>query len=406
MVQMEAGEYKEYTVDLGLYEAVRRLIEDNEQCFKTAKIVIFGCGKTGRLVAEILTKMHRPIYGYIDNDVEKQNVEINSYCVYAPTILDASDDFQVIVGSQQQKVCREITGQLEEKGYRRDRNYHLLEFDADAELLEAVRQPRKSYIQFFGCCLYSSIAMEDIGRNTESLARMLEAALGRENTKLLALPGFSLREYYELLKMQIHMGNKPKGAVLIANMAQFMKRYQFLHDYSQHVELFEQLKQEFSIADSEYEAFLSDKRSRTESMQVRVAIKKADANVSERAARQKFKLKYMGEVETESEGCTYLEKLMDYCKQNRMKVLVVIAPVNYQYGQKVFGDKFNTYYDANVKLIQDMVGYANMDFLDCSYLYAEEDYPNPMQSDELGSCSGRQKIAEAVLSKLGEWEGL
>lgn len=400
---MEAREYREYTVDLGLYEAVERLVDVNEQRFKTAKLVIFGCGKTGRLVAEILQKLDRSIYGYIDNDVEKQEVEINSYCVYPPAVLDTADDFQIIVGSLQQKACREITEQLEEKGYHREENYHLLEFDADAVLLEAFRQPRRNHIQFFGCCFFSSIALGDIGRNTESLSRMFEAAIGRENTKILALPGFSLREYYELLKLQIHMGNKPKGAVLIANMAQFMKRYQFLHDYSQHVELFEQLKQEFVIVDPEYEVFLGDKRSRTENAQVRTEIRKTDANVSERAARQKFKLKYLGEVETESEGCKSLEKLLDYCKENGMKVLVVIAPVNYQYGREVFGDKFNTYYEANVKLIQDMVGCVNMDFLDCSYLYAEEDYPNPMQSDELGSCSGRQKIAEAILSKLGEW---
>lgn len=401
---MEAREYQEYTVDFGLYEAVKRLVDDNEQHFRAARLVIFGAGKTGRLIAQILRKLNILIYGYVDNDVDKQGVEISMDCVYAPSILDSVDDFQIIVGSLQGKLCLEITEQLEEKGFIKNKNFHLLEFDADALLMEKIRQPKANYIQFFGCCFFSTIAMEDISCSIETLSQMIEAELGRENTKILALPGFSLREYYELLKMQVHMGNTPKGAVLIANMAQFMKRYQFLHDYSQHLELFEQLKQEFYIVDSEYEDFLRDKRNRTENAQVRTEIKKTDANVSERAARQKFKLKYMGDVEKESEGYKYLEKLLYYCEKNQMKVLIVIAPVNHQYAQRVFGDKFSGYYESNVKLIQDAVGYGNMDFLDCSYLYEEEDYPNPMQSDELGNYSGRKKVAQAILEKLGEWE--
>ena len=69
----------------------------------------------------------------------------------------------------------------------------------------------------------------------------------------------------------------------------------------------------------------------------------------------------------ETEGIQYLKKIIQLARENNIKVIPFVPPVNYELGERIFGADFNKRYAKNVNKIDSIVRENDLELLEMSY---------------------------------------
>ena len=80
----------------------------------------------------------------------------------------------------------------------------------------------------------------------------------------------------------------------------------------------------------------------------------------------------------------------------KIKLAFFIPPVNYQYAEQLWGDKFKERYEENVKTLKQALEDRQIDVLDMSYLLSSDEFAAYCTIDECANYPGRVKVADTI----------
>ena len=180
---------------------------------------------------------------------------------------------------------------------------------------------------------------------------------------------------------------------------------QHLLPRSQHEELLRMVYETVNLSSTEYEEYMEIVHERNKNVQAEffTTNKYGNRNMpSEGKSKVYFRLNYLYELDVETEGIQYLVKLFQVARDRDIKVIPFIPPVNYQLGEKIFGNGFETRYSKNINKISDIVKNNGLQLLDMSYALKANEFAQPDTPDETANDLGRKKITDILTKKIRE----
>lgn len=376
---------------------LKEVVDRNIEKIKGKKLLIFGSGIRGNEFMQLLRKWNIDIYGFVDNNKDKWGGKIADYTIYSPDILTQSSDYAVLVSVE---ISDAINRQLEEMGYKFNENYFVVKTDIYEEYIKEVARPLSDYTLIQGCCFFTTISMSDEEGQTDNLTDLLYERLGKDKCKILGIHGLMMPIYYEMLRLQLMMGYKPKKAVVCFSLPNLLNRHSY-YPRAQHPVLFERIQKELQIEDEQYSQFVKLRRERFENLQTDAFVSKTSkAKSYEKVAKMNFKLRYMAEIEDDSESVFYLKKIIQLCRENDISVWIGIDPVNYIFGERCFGKDFLEYYDKNLQYVKNFSQKEKVNLFDLSFILEKEDLSGEDAVTEISRYSGRVKVADYMSQVL------
>ena len=118
-----------------------------------------------------------------------------------------------------------------------------------------------------------------------------------------------------------------------------------------------------------------------------------------------MKLNYMFRMDMENECIVYLKKFIRFCREEEIKLLLFIPPVNYEYAQELWGDAFREKYEKNVNALAELAKESGTAMKDFSYFLPRSGFADVCTIDETLNWKGRRALADSLKEKIRE-EGM
>ena len=306
---------------------------------------------------------------------------------------------KILISAENSKEIEEF---LEEDGYKKEEDFFTVRSNLYEKYVEEFIRPYTRDVLIMGDCEFSKISLEDT--DMRNLAEMLKDELGERRAKVLAMHGMGLRSHYNLLHTQIAMGMIPKILVIMINLDTLTGK-QHLLPRSQHEELLRMVYEKAHVDSKEYEEYLEIVHERKKNLQAEFfttnKFGKRDVP-SDAKSKVYFRVNYLYELDVETEGIQYLKKIIQLARENNIKVIPFVPPVNYELGERIFGADFNKRYAKNVNKIDSIVRENDLELLEMSYSLKQNEFAQPDTPDETANDAGRKKVAEILCRKIEE----
>ena len=196
----------------------------------------------------------------------------------------------------------------------------------------------------------------------------------------------------------------PKILVIMINMDTLTGK-QHLLPRSQHEELLRMVYEKAHVDSKEYEEYLEIVHERKKNLQAEFfttnKFGKRDVP-SDAKSKVYFRVNYLYELDVETEGIQYLKKIIQLARENNIKVIPFVPPVNYELGERIFGADFNKRYAKNVNKIESIERENDLELLEMSYSLKQNEFAQPDTPDETANDAGRKKVAEILCRKIEE----
>ncbi len=370
---------------------------------KGKKIVIFGAGIRGTQYSLFLKRFGYRDILFTDNNMEKVGGRINEFPIIpADEVAGMKNEIVILVSLENgTAICR----QLKEMGFEENRQF----FYIDNHLYDAYEEKfcrrRRTDILLFGDCGMTDLSVWD--KECTSLGEMLEQELGKERLKVLAIHAMGMRAYYTIFKAHCLHIYKPRGVVLMANLEVFTGK-QHLLPRSQHAGLMERLDRAVGHKEPELEEYAQITKERFANFtndyftSSDKALKEMGQKTNEKMI---MKLNYMFRMDMENECIVYLKKFIRFCREEEIKLLLFIPPVNYEYAQELWGDAFREKYEKNVNALAELAKESGTAMKDFSYFLPRSGFADVCTIDETLNWKGRRALADSLKEKIRE-EGM
>ena len=380
------------------YEAFCDWFDMNEKMLRQVQLAIWGAGIRGTIFSLFLKKRNFHNIVFVDSNREKWGGYVNEFVILSPEELERQRENceRKILISTENSI--DIEKELEGKNYCKNKDYFVIKTCLYDRYVEEFRRPYKQKILIMGDCEFSTMAACDTDFRT--LAELMTEKCGRDDTKILAMHGMGLRAYYNIFRAQIAMGMKPSLLFVMVNFDTLTGK-QHLLPRSQHAELIQRIYDDMEIKDDEFKTYVQLIWERSKSIQTEFFTFGHERNaVTEAKAKNYFRLNYLYRLDMNTEGIVYLNKIIDEAIKNEVKVLTFIPPVNYQLGEKLFGEKFRASYEQNVAKVKGLVGERGAELMDLSYTLTADMFADKNTPDETANDIGRAKLADIMADKL------
>lgn len=373
--------------------------EEHKDILKERSVIIWGAGIRGTVFSLFFERKGYTNILFTDNDEGKWGGYINAFEIIPPrkAFTYVTEKRSIFLISTENS--DEIEENLSKQGYQISSEFFVIKTHLyDKYIWEFARKYNKN-ILMLGDCEFSTISLNDT--DTSNLAEMLKTCLGEDQCKILAMHGMGLRSHYHVLKAQIENKMCPGILVLMINLDTLTGK-QHLLPRSQHEQLLRRVYAYISMQDEEFEEYLGDVHERTKNIQVEFSTEKPRTETAQREvkARNYFKINYLYNLNIETEGMKYLVKILELAGEKHIKAILFVPPVNYEYGENLFGEVFLKKYEDNISKIKKIVEGQGYGLLDLSYIlpavmFAEENTP-----DETANELGRRRVAEKIISEI------
>lgn len=377
------------------YDALKLCVEKNKELLKEKELIIFGAGIRGTSFAMLLQKLGYNQILFTDNNEQKVGGTINGIPIIDYNDVKTHRENVVIIISVENGFA--IKSQLENDEFQEGINYFYIENHLYDVYLREFLDPKYIDTLIMGDCGITDISRSDC--NYTSLEEMLKLELGAERTKVLAIHAMGMRAFYHILKAHIENISIPQRAVIMANFETFTGK-QHLLPRSQHAKLIEMISNAIENNDEELYEYVGITRERFQNFKVdyfassQGTLKKMTKEKNDRIV---IRMNYMYELKEDNECIVYLKKIVNLCKDKKIKLLFFIPPVNYMYAEKIYGDKFTEKYSCNVKELCRIINECGSEVLDLSYLLSEDEFADIQTIDETANYRGREKISDEIV---------
>lgn len=379
-----------------VYDNMKKVIDGNLKLLKRKKNVIFGAGVRGNLLAMLLEEYGISDIIFVDNNEKLQGGRINNYLIHSiEEIVNLKDDIMVLVSPENNT---EIINQLSSIGYIENKN--LLNFGNKLYdwFMDKFDDSKKKEVFLVGDCGLMHFSLFDKVR--ESLGTMIEKSLKEVSIKTLTMNAMGMRAFYNILLVQLENYPLPKHVLLSVDISNFNGKQHFLPG-SQHVDLIkrvisstdyctDELMNYVNVIEERYKKFNSEL----------VGIKKAKSSIknSEMVNKAFIKMKYMFKLDIKNEEFNYFIKILDLLKEKKVRPLLFILPVNYMYGSRYYGSRFNLAYDEVVNQLEYQINSREFKLLNLSYMLDEEYFLDKSTLDESISYDGRRMVCNEIVN--------
>lgn len=378
------------------YSALLACLNKYEVNFKNKKIILMGAGIRGTMFSLLLKDFGYHDIAFCDNNPEKVGGAINEFDILS------FDEVQ----RMKNKVVVIITV---ENGYSLIDQFVSAGFVLNDDLFYIESELYKKYLSEFtrqnceilvmGDCGVTDISMKDT--DFTNLGEMIQQEIGMDKVKILAVHAMGMRAFYHVLSAHIaHMG-VPKKIAIMANFETFTGK-QHLLPRSQHCELIKQLCATLGGIDEQLNEYaqLTTERFSNFKLDYFTSSKQFQTSDSSHNDKLVFHLNYMYKLKEDNECIVYLQKVCELCKNNSIKLLFFIPPVNYMYATSLLGEIFREKYDANVNHLKHIIASELVPVLDLSYLLTDDCFASKHTIDETANYVGRVKQAEKICQAL------
>ena len=371
--------------------AMKSFMKEYETVLKKKKIVIFGAGIRGTIFSILLAGEGYTDLRFTDNNEKKIGHYVNEFPIIAlDEVQKEKDNFFIIISVENGQAIKE---QLETLVFCEGIHYAAVENYVYANYIEKFFKEGEWETLIFGDCGLSDIGIKE--NNTQTLGMLLEEKNDVNKTKVLALHGMGMRAYYEIFKAHCKYVKQPKKLMVMANFETFTGK-QHLLPRSQHVPVFEMLYSRLKDADIYEYMCLAQKRFSDITMDYFLSSKEHAGN-SQNNDRLVIKMNYMYHLSLQNECVQYMFLLSEFCNENNIELAFFIPPVNYQYAEMLWGDRFSERYNDNCRTLIKEWDERGIKYLDLSYLLTSDCFADIKTIDECANYRGRTRQADEIV---------
>ncbi len=357
------------------------------------QLLIFGAGARGCIFGRLLLDHGYTKFAFVDNSEEKWGGYIfdASHPIHPPSYLeDQQENKKVIVSITQAFLVEE---QLQDLGYVLGKNLFCVVSDIYEKYVEEFFAKKEEEILLLGDCFFTYISFFD--RDYRSLGSMLEQSLDSKG-KVLGLHALDMEPTFHILKLYFSLGNRPQKIVLKLGPDFFTKMRQHLPKVY-HLPLFEKLCQNAKTCNHALEEYL--KFLEKSAGEIPICASDFNINLVTTTVKQVIKMNYMYPLGETVEDAVFLRKIIALCKEHQIELIALFPPVNYEYARTIHDD-FDEKYNENQKTLTNWITDEGFEVIDLSYLLSANEFSEPTGTNEILNQKGRDKVAEAVYSKL------
>lgn len=399
------------TIQKSYYCYLESFIKKHLDTLRNVRVFIFGAGIRGCNLVRLLK-----IYGvenvfFVDNNREKHGTVIEECCVLDFENADAYTGKSVFLCPIEKG--ESILQQLASTGRKENVDYYNLDFQFTdyADLIEEIKSPAEEYAWIFGCCILSSYILgEKMG---QSLGEMLREKFSGVKCKVGSLPGFYSAIYYYMINALTGM-NIPKFVLIsmeISSLSPYAPIMMGTQNYEQHRLFIEKLKK----ISPKQEEILKYQQTVEERLERSKRERTETGEYSDDANRKVYKLKYLYKPREDDESLVYMEKILTQMNEMNVPVILVFPPIDYQRGEKLFGDGFKKQYmDTKERYMSFLKGYIYQE-IDASFIATSECFVPPTNKPDINpflNLKGQEKLWEhmkeysIIQTLLKEYGGL
>ena len=374
-------------------QRLRAELERLASAFSGKRVVLFGAGIRGCCLLHLLEQRSFRDIVFCDNNPEKQKGRIRQYDIVsldealrydAPQIFFVTPENSGVMGRQ-----------LTDAGLTEGSNWYSFDvsgYDAYAE--EYVR-PVSDHLLVLGDCAFTHIALTD--DNTSSVGEMLKAELGEKHCKVLAMHGMGTRAYFHIIHSLIDKNERPALLVLLL-VLEVLAPKAHLMPRTQHPALLRMLTAAAANPNQEFLTYVDLAEERFKKFQTEsfASFQSAQKEVNEKLYMQ---MNYLFKIKEETEGVVYLKKILKTMNDASIPVVLYVPPVNYEQGERFFGDAFRARYMENFTKLYDFLDKEGLCYrvADASFLLTGHEFAAPNTIDETANYEGRSKVLKFLM---------
>lgn len=382
------------------YDAFSQYMQEHPSMFSHNRIAIWGAGIRGTEFSLFFERNHFRDIFFVDNNPEKWGGFINDYPIISPGQLDEKmnrGQVRILISTEE---SRDIEGQLTAKGYSRNRDFFTIKSGLYDKYMEEFEREYDCGTLFLGDCEFSKISISD--KDMDNLGEMLKKRGGKRQIKVLAMHGMGIRSFYHILCAQISAGMKPMRLVLMVNLDTLTGK-QHLLPRSQHEELLQRIYRLSTSKNEEFQEYLHAVHQRSKNHQIEFFTRNLSGKeMSEQKAKNYFRLNYMYELDIQTEGMAYLQKILRLARNENITATAFIPPINYVFAERLWGAKFHDQYLQNIEKIRTVVIAEQSAFLDLSFCMDPELFAMPNTPDETANEQGRKRLTDLLFRAIQE----
>lgn len=376
------------------YDALEKQVRKYKDVISRKEIVIFGAGIRGTIFSLLLKGWGYEKISFTDNNSEKIGHYINEFPIVAfSSLIGQKESLFFIISTENDEGIRR---QLEEEGFKEGVHFISVKNGIYENFVEEFFDEKELKTLVMGDCGLTDVSIKD----TEhvALGEMLKRELGTANTKVLAIHGMGMRAFYEIVRAHCKNGKKPEKLLVMANFETFTGK-QHLLPRSQHVQLFELLCERLENQDLLEYMQLAKERFSNMGMDYFTSSKSAVGR-RESNDRVVLKMNYLYRLNLENECISYMLKLWEFCEREEIVLSFFIPPANYQYAEKLMGEKFSQRYNENLELLKSMLQEKGIKVLDLSYILPADKFADICTIDECANHEGREIVKKVICKHI------
>lgn len=355
------------------------------------QIIIFGAGIRGCCLMKILQANGLNNIIFCDNNIEKQGHLINQYNIISlKHALAISTDKVFLISPENSQALRE---QLLAENLTKNIDFFSFDISIYDKYVEEYTRPVNKYLLVMGDCAFSHIALTD--SDTISLGDMIKARLGENNCKVLAMHGLGQQAQYHILNSVLAKGERPYSVVMLVLEALTPKAH--IMPRTQHPKLIKSLLP-FANQNEALAAYADLAQERYDKFQVETF---AASPKNEQSEKLFMQMNYLFRLRESTEGVYYLKKTIQLLNLQNIPFTLYIPPVNYEQGEKFFGQDFKQQYFANFEKLFMLLAKDGLRYnvVDASYILTKQEFSSENTVDETANFAGRKKLLDYLFTQ-------
>lgn len=378
------------------YDNFCKVVKKTKQLRKDKQIVIFGAGIMGMQFAYTLLQLGINDFIFCDNNSEKWDTMLIGKTIKNPLFIQDIGRYFVFLAMENYEQC---ANQLEMMEYRQGKNWLLLTNSSGNKMLESFEEKNDATRLVLGDCIVSNVSIREDDKTS------IGELLNRKNTvKVLALNGLYMRGYYNILRLCKRKIKYLKEVYILLNVDIMSGRY-FLLPKNQHSDIMRELYKKSEFSDEEMTEFLdiiAEREKNTDILDMSTPNRNGSLSTEEieNQRRIHMKINFLYRISENTESIEYLERILDFCRNDNVKIIFVIMPINYEAGYKYFGDTFKVRYEKIISVLQKYIIKGKGEVLDLSYLLQEKDFICLRSVNEGIREHGRKKVAAKIEERM------
>lgn len=378
------------------YDNFCKVVKKTKQLRKDKQIVIFGAGIMGMQFAYTLLQLGINDFIFCDNNSEKWDTMLIGKPIKNPLFIQDIGRYFVFLAMENYEQC---ANQLEMMEYRKGKNWLLLTNSSGNKMLESFEEKNDATRLVLGDCIVSNVSIREDDKTS------IGELLNRKNTvKVLALNGLYMRGYYNILRLCKRKIKYLKEVYILLNVDIMSGRY-FLLPKNQHSDIMRELYKKSEFSDEEMTEFLdiiAEREKNTNILDMSTPNRNGSLSTEEieKQRRIHMKINFLYRISENTESIEYLERILDFCRNDNVKIIFVIMPINYEAGYKYFGDTFKVRYEKIISVLQKYIIKGKGEVLDLSYLLQEKDFICLRSVNEGIREHGRKKVAAKIEERM------